>query len=69
MIDRGHRQYAGRLDLAKQLHLVRQGHGQSGQNRDYVLATVQALESLGLYDRDLHLLAEKLRGGQEKATA
>jgi len=69
MIDRGHVQYAGRLDLAQQLHLVRQGHGQSGQNRDYVLATVQALESLGLYDRDLHLLAEKLRGGHEKVMA
>jgi cation transport protein ChaC len=68
MIDRGHRQYAGRLDLSAQLHLVRQGHGQSGQNRDYVLATVQALEALGLYDRDLHLLAEKLRGGHEKAS-
>ena len=67
MIDRGHKQYAGRLGLNEQLHLVRQGHGQSGQNRDYVLATVQALEALGLYDRDLHLLAEKLRGGHEKA--
>ena len=66
MIDRGHLQYAGRLSLAEQLHLVRQGHGQSGQNKDYVLATVQALESLGLYDRDLHLLVEKLRGGHEK---
>jgi cation transport protein ChaC len=67
MIDRGHIQYAGRLGLPEQLHLVRQGHGQSGQNKDYVLSTVQALESLGLYDRDLHLLAEKLRGGHEKA--
>ena len=67
MIDRGHVQYAGRLTLAEQLRLVRQGHGQSGQNKDYVLSTVQALESLGLYDRDLHLLAEKLRGGHEKA--
>src|SRR5205085_8776575 len=67
MIDRGHIQYAGRLGQAEQLHLVRQGHGQSGQNKDYVLSTVQALESLGLYDRDLHLLAEKLRGGHEKA--
>ena len=62
MIDRGHMQYAGRLDLATQLHLVRQGHGQSGPNRDYVLSTVQALEALGFYDRDLHLLAERLRG-------
>jgi len=67
MIDRGHTQYAGRLDLAAQLHLVRQGHGQSGPNRDYVLATVHALEALGLYDRDLHLLAEKLRGTHEAA--
>ena len=65
MIDRGHVQYAGRLDLAQQLHLVRQGHGQSGQNRDYVLSTVQALESLGLHDRDLHLLAERLKGAHD----
>jgi glutathione-specific gamma-glutamylcyclotransferase len=65
MIDRGHQQYAGRLDLATQLHLVRQGHGQSGPNREYVLSTVHALEALGLYDRDLHLLAERLRGTHE----
>jgi cation transport protein ChaC len=65
MIDRGHVQYAGRLDLATQLHLVRQGHGQSGPNREYVLSTVHALEALGLYDRDLHLLAERLRGTHE----
>lgn len=65
MIDRGHVQYAGRLDLATQLHLVRQGHGQSGPNREYVLSTVQALENLGLRDRDLHLLAEKLKGAQD----
>jgi cation transport protein ChaC len=62
MTDRGHVQYAGRLDLATQLHLVRQGHGQSGPNREYVLSTVHALEALGLYDRDLHLLAERLKG-------
>ena len=66
MIDRGHKQYAGRLDLATQLHLVRKGHGQSGPNREYVLSTVHALEALGLYDRDLHLLAEKLRGAHEQ---
>jgi cation transport protein ChaC len=63
MIDRGHVQYAGRLDLATQLHLVRQGHGQSGPNGEYVLSTVHALEALGLYDRELHLLAQKLGGG------
>jgi cation transport protein ChaC len=65
MVDRSHPQYAGRLDLATQLRLVRQGHGQSGNNRDYVLSTVQALEALGLRDRDLHLLAERLHGPHE----
>jgi cation transport protein ChaC len=65
MIDRRHVQYAGRLDLATQLHLVRQGHGQSGPNREYVLSTVQALEALGLHDRDLHLLAERLKGAHD----
>jgi len=64
-VDRGHKQYAGRLDLTTQLHLVRQGHGKSGPNREYVLSTVHSLEELGLYDRDLHLLAEKLRGAHE----
>jgi glutathione-specific gamma-glutamylcyclotransferase len=63
-VDRGHVQYAGRLTLAERLHYVRQGHGQSGANRDYVLAAVAALESLGYRETDLHLLAERL-GRQE----
>jgi glutathione-specific gamma-glutamylcyclotransferase len=65
LVNRGHPQYAGRLDLATQLHYVRQGHGQSGNNRDYVLASVKALEALGLRDRELHLLAERLHGVHE----
>jgi cation transport protein ChaC len=62
MVDRSHPQYAGRLTLAQQLHHVRQGHGISGQNRDYVLAAVKELEALGCRDRELHLLAERLHG-------
>jgi glutathione-specific gamma-glutamylcyclotransferase len=62
MVDRSHVQYAGRLPLAEQLHYVRQGHGQSGANRDYVLATVAAMEALGFAESDLHLLAERLKG-------
>ena len=65
VVDRSHPQYAGRLTIAEQLHRVRQGHGRSGPNREYVLETVRALESLGLRDRELHLLADMLRGGHE----
>jgi len=65
LVDRSHPQYAGRLDLATQLHYVRQGHGKSGANRDYVLATVRELEALGCRDRGLHLLHERLHGVHE----
>src|SRR5205085_1069844 len=65
MVDRSHPQYAGRLTLEQQLHLVRQGHGMSGPNRDYVLAAVTAIEALGLRETELHLLAERLKGVHE----
>jgi cation transport protein ChaC len=62
VVDRGHPQYADRLTHEQQLHLLRQGHGRSGNNRDYVIETVGALEALKIRDPDLHLLAERLRG-------
>jgi cation transport protein ChaC len=65
VVDRGHVQYAGRLTLEESLRHVRQGHGQSGPNRDYVLETVRALEALGYRETDLHLLAERLKGQHE----
>jgi glutathione-specific gamma-glutamylcyclotransferase len=60
VVDRGHAQYAGRLSLAEQLRHVLQGHGQSGVNRDYVLATVKAIEAEGFRDSQLHQLAAML---------
>ena len=57
VVDRGHVQYAGRLPLADQLRIVQQGHGRSGNNRDYVLSTVRAIEAQGLRDKELHRLA------------
>jgi cation transport protein ChaC len=65
IVDRGHVQYAGRLSLAERLHYVRQGHGHSGADRDYVLEAVRALEALGYRETDLHRLAERLAGNQE----
>ena len=60
VVDRGHVQYAGRLSLSEQLHFVRQGHGRSGLNRDYVLSTVKAIEAEGFRDAQLHQLAAML---------
>ena len=63
VVDRGHVQYAGRLSLAEQLRYVQQGHGRSGNNRDYVLATVQSIEVQGFHDPQLHRLATMLHDG------
>jgi glutathione-specific gamma-glutamylcyclotransferase len=57
VVDRGHIQYAGRLSLSEQLRLIRQGHGRSGNNRDYVLSTVKSIEAQGFRDAQLHQLA------------
>ncbi|MFZ1172075.1 MAG: gamma-glutamylcyclotransferase [Bradyrhizobium sp.] len=57
VVDRGHVQYAGRLSLQEQLRYVRQGHGRSGNNRDYVLETVRSIEAQGFRDSQLHQLA------------
>jgi cation transport protein ChaC len=57
VVDRGHVQYAGRLSLAEQLSFVLQGHGRSGNNRDYVLSTVKSIEAQGFRDEQLHRLA------------
>jgi len=69
IVDRGHVQYAGRVSVAESLHYVRQGHGRSGQNRDYVIETVRALEALGYRESDLHLLADRLKGPHEAESA
>ncbi|MEA2975502.1 MAG: glutathione-specific gamma-glutamylcyclotransferase [Alphaproteobacteria bacterium] len=69
VVDRGHPQYAGRLSLDEQLHLVRQGHGHAGPNREYVLSTVKELEAQGFRDANLHLLAERLKGTHESKAA
>ena len=63
VVDRGHVQYAGRLSLADQLRHVQQGHGRSGNNRDYVLSTVKSIEAQGFRDAQLHQLALMLHEG------
>jgi cation transport protein ChaC len=64
-VDRGHVQYAGRLSVDESVHYVRQGHGRSGNNRDYVVETIRALEALGYRETELHQIAERLKGAHE----
>jgi pimeloyl-ACP methyl ester carboxylesterase len=55
--------WAGLLRAASSPGAIRgvlQGHGSSGVNRDYVLATVKAIEAEGFRDSQLHRLAVML---------
>ena len=58
--DRGHAQYAGKLSVEEQARVVAGAVGQSGVNRDYVLNTVEHLETMGIVDGPLHRLAALL---------
>ncbi len=60
IVDRGHRQYAGRLPEQDLLALIREGVGQSGPNPEYVVRTHHMLEELGVRDRALARLASQL---------
>jgi cation transport protein ChaC len=59
LADRGHRQFAGKLPLARAASLVRGGSGATGTNIDYVLNTVAHLKEMGLRDRALEALAAR----------
>jgi cation transport protein ChaC len=61
VVRREHEQYAGKLDPARVLELVRHGEGRSGHCRDYLVSTVAHLEELGILDGPLHTLARQLR--------
>lgn len=60
LVDERHEQFAGSLTLEQQAAMVRQGVGLSGRNVDYVLNTARHLAELGIHDRALMALAEKL---------
>ena len=62
VVDERHVQYAGRLEIAEQVRLVRAGIGESGPNHEYVLATARHLELLGIRDQYLDQLVEQLGG-------
>ncbi len=62
--DRLHPQYAGRLDRAAMLDLVRAGEGSSGRNADYVIETYDHLIAIGVRDGELEWLSANLRAAK-----
>lgn len=58
--DRGHAQYAGRLDGSELVRLVAQGEGVSGRNTEYVKNTHEHLTELAIRDRTLEWLTRRL---------
>jgi cation transport protein ChaC len=62
VVDTRHPQYAGNLELAEQLRLVRSGVGESGPNPEYVVQTARHLIALGMADRYLDALVAELAG-------
>jgi cation transport protein ChaC len=60
VVDQSHRQFAGRLPREEQLGRVRASAGSMGPNRDYVCNTVSALRDMGVRDRTLSWLSDRL---------
>lgn len=60
LVDRGHDQYAGKLDEETQYRFVARAEGRSGPNRDYVVNTAAHLAELGMPDAVLDRLARRL---------
>lgn len=65
VVDRTHPQYAGRLDPAEAAATVRGAVGHSGANPDYVLSAVAHLAALGIRDRWLEEVADRLNRAPE----
>jgi len=63
LADRTHRQFAGKLSIARSVQLVRQGHGATGSNLDYLKNTLMHLRELRMRDDNLEELARRVRAG------
>ena len=60
VVDRGHRQYAGRLLPDDAARVVRGAAGQSGPNPEYVQSTLEHLRELRIRDHYLETVADLL---------
>jgi len=61
VINRGHRQYTGRLARQKVAHHVAFAEGRNGTCRDYLSNTMEHLTMLGIVDREMKELSRLVR--------
>ncbi len=61
VVDRGHPQYAGRLDEAHAASLISGAAGRAGPNEEYVLNTLEHLAALGIRDHWLQEVGRRIR--------
>lgn len=61
VVNRDHKQYAGKLPPERLVALICQGHGQRGPCRTYLENTVKHLDQLGVPDKRLHELLARVR--------
>lgn len=59
--DPGHEQYAGKISETTAAEIIMRAEGISGLNRDYLLNTVQKLETEGFAEPDLMSLRQRVR--------
>lgn len=61
VIDPDHVQYCGGLDLEEQAQIIARAIGGRGPNTEYLFNTADHLDQLGISDRDLAWLAQRVR--------
>ena len=61
VVNRGCRDYAGRLSLDEVAAIIAHAQGGRGTGRDYLANTVRHLEELGIAEGPLHRLDERVR--------
>ena len=62
VVDRTHRQYCGGLALDEAAEVICRAQGLRGPNCDYLFNTIRHLQDLGIADRRLEALAERVGG-------
>lgn len=68
VVDRGHRNYAGKLDPARTAEIICDAHGQRGACFSYLENTVRHLDQLGISDRRLHDLLHRVHTRRRATT-